>query len=202
VTAAARLEVLPGGRDTTPAETDWEAPTTAAATATAGDSPWAPEHQLVGALMWLSAEAARPIIDLVPAATIDQPITRWAYETISHLVAEGRNPDPVLVLATAQRRPCSIALDAAAPPSARRHHQLAVYLGRAYTETVSADNAAGYAREVLELAYRRAFAACGERMQALADATADRTELTTEFAAIRAELLSWWRRAEAAAELR
>ena len=202
MTAAARLEVLPGGRDAGTPDADWLAPTTDAESAAAGDSPWAPEHQLVGALMWLPADAARPIVELIPAPAIEQPVIRWAYETIAHLVVEGRNPDPVLVLATARRRPCSIALDSDAPPSARRHHQLAVYLGRAYTETVSADNAAGYAREVLELAYQRAFAACGQRMQALAAATADRTELTTQFAAVREELLGWWRRAEAAAELR
>jgi replicative DNA helicase len=202
MTAAARLEVLPGGRDAGSADTDWLAPTADAESAAAGDSPWSPEHQLVGALMWLPADAARPIVELIPAAAIEQPVIRWAYETIAHLVVEGRNPDPVLVLATARRRPCSIALDSDAPPSARRHHQLAVYLGRAYTETVSPDNAAGYAREVLELAYQRAFAACGQRMQALAAATADRTELTTQFAAVREELLGWWRRAEAAAELR
>ena len=180
MTAAARLEVLPGGRDGAPADADWLAPTTDAESATAADSHWAPEHQLVGALMWLPPDAVRPIVELIPAAAIEQPVTRWAYETIAHLVVEGRNPDPVLVLATARRRPCSIALDSEAPPSTRRHHQLAVYLGRAYTETVSADNAAGYAREVLELAYQRAFAACGERMQALAAATADRTELRSE----------------------
>jgi len=200
VNAAARLEVLPGGRADA-ADTDWLAPTTDAENATTGDSPWAPEHQLVGALMWLPAATARAIVELVPAAAIEQPVTRWAYETIAALVADGRNPDPVLVLATARRQPCSIAVDSDAPPTARRHHQLAVYLGRAYTETMSADNAAGYAREVLELAYRRSFAACGERMQALAEATTDRTELTEQFAAVREELLGWWRRAEAATEL-
>lgn len=201
MTAAARLEVLPGGRGDAADEADWLAPTTDAENTVTGDSPWAPEHQLVGALMWLTADAARAIVDLVPSCAVEQPITRWAYETIAALVAEGRNPDPVLVLATARRQPCSIAADPSAPPSARRHHQLAVYLGRAYTETVSADNAAGYAREVLELAYRRAFAVCGERMQALAEATGDRTELTEQFAAVREELLRWWRRAEAATDL-
>ena len=97
MTAAARLEVLPGGRDAGSADADWLAPTTDAESAAAGDSPWAPEHQLVGALMWLPADAARPIVELIPAAAIEQPVIRWAYETIAHLVVEGRNPDPVLV---------------------------------------------------------------------------------------------------------
>jgi hypothetical protein len=74
MTAAARLEVLPGGRDAGPADTDWLAPTTDAESAAAADSPWSPEHQLVGALMWLPADAARPIVELIPAAAIEQAL--------------------------------------------------------------------------------------------------------------------------------
>jgi hypothetical protein len=40
---------------------------------------WAPEHQLIGALMWLTADQARPILELVPDTAIWQPIRQWAY---------------------------------------------------------------------------------------------------------------------------
>ena len=55
---------------------------------------WDPEHQLIGALMWLSAERARPILELVPDTAIWRPTIRWAYQIIRSLVDEGRDPDP------------------------------------------------------------------------------------------------------------
>ena len=199
---AARLEVLLGGRGdaTIAGDTDWLTPAAVTDTPETAASPWEPEHQLVGALMWVPTEVAQRITALVPATAIERPITRWSYEIIAALVAGGHKPDPVVVLATAGRQPCTIAADPTTPPSPTRHHQLSVYLARAYTETVSADNAASYAREVLEVAYRRVFAVCGQRMQVIAEAEADRAELTEQFAAVREDLLDWWRRAEVAAQ--
>ncbi|MDQ1246126.1 MAG: hypothetical protein QG597_493 [Actinomycetota bacterium] len=135
----------------------------------------------------------------MPPAAIEAPITRWAYAIITALAATGCKPDPVVVLAAARRQPCPIAAQPDAPPSATRHHQLSIYLARAYTETLCATNAGDYAREVLDSAYRRAFAACGHRMQVLAESDTGRAELTAYFAAARTELADWWRRAEAAA---
>ena len=56
---------------------------------------------LIGALMWLTAEQARPILELVPDTAIWRPMTQWAYEMIRAVVADGRVPNPVLVLSTA-----------------------------------------------------------------------------------------------------
>ena len=126
---------------------------------------WDPEHQLIGALMWLSAERARPILELVPDTAIWRPTIRWAYQIIRSLVDEGCDPDPVVVLATARRQPCSEAIDPRQPPTPGRHHRLAVYLANAYTQTVSPAAAATYARQVLDEAYRRAFRTNGIRMQ-------------------------------------
>jgi hypothetical protein len=39
---------------------------------------WAPEHQLIGALMHLPAHQAKPILEAVPDTAIWRPITRWA----------------------------------------------------------------------------------------------------------------------------
>lgn len=199
--AALRFEVLPGGRAEQAAEgdTSWldAEPTGADHSPT---SSWDPEHQLVGSLMWLPSDTVSRIATLVPPAAIERPITRWAYELITALAEAGQRPDPVLVLASAKHRAGSIAADPTAPPTAHRHHQLSVYLARAYTETVCPDNAGSYAREVLDNAYRRAFTAAGQRMQAIGESDSDRAELTEQFAGVREELLDWWRRAEAAAQ--
>ena len=197
MTAPSGWDVLPSSSSAETGDTDthWLTPGAGGA---GGELPsWAPEHQLVGALMWLGAGAVSRIAAAVPAAAIESPLTRWAYEIIIGLAATGCKPDPVVVLAAARRQPCPIATHPDASPSATRHHQLSIYLARAYTETLCVANAGDYAREVLDNAYRRAFAACGQRMQVLADSDTDRAELTAYFAAARNELADWWRRAEA-----
>ena len=163
---------------------------------------WTPEHQLIGALMWLTAEQARPILELVPDTAIWRPMTQWAYEIIRAVVADGRDPNPVLVLSTAGQRPWSLEVASeTTPPTPARHHQLALHLASAYTQVLSPAAAAGdYAREVLDEAYRRAIRDNGIRMQQLADCGAERGDLTDQFAQIRDELADLWRRAEAAAK--
>jgi replicative DNA helicase len=162
---------------------------------------WAPEHQLIGALMWLTAEQARPILELVPDAAIWQPMRQWTYEIIRALVADGRDPNPVVVLAAARQRAWSDAASGDQPPTPCQHHRLALYLAAAYTQVLSPAAAAGdYAREVLDEAYRRAFRDNGIRMQQLAGCGAERELITEQFAAIRDELADLWRRAESAAK--
>lgn len=157
---------------------------------------WEPEHQLLGALMHLSAARVTPLLALVPDHAIHHPMTRWAYEIIRALVDAGRDPDPVAVLATASRQPARAALEPAAPPTPGQHHRLALYLADAYTHTVSPTTVSSYAREVLDQAYRRSFRAHGMAMVCLADAGADRDALTDHFGAARQELADLWRRSE------
>jgi replicative DNA helicase len=169
--------------------------------ATAVLNQWAAEHQLIGAMMWLTADQARPILELVPNTAIGQPMRQWVYETIRALVADGRDPNPVVVLAAARQRSWSRSGGADQPPTAVRHHRLAVYLAAAYTQVLSPSAAAGdYAREVLDEAYRRAFRDNGIRMQQLGGCGAERELITERFAALRDELADLWRRAEAAAK--
>jgi hypothetical protein len=169
--------------------------------ATAVLNQWAPEHQLIGAMMWLTADHVRPILELVPDTAIWQPMRQWTYEIIRALVADGRDPNPVVVLAAARLRSWSQRGGADQPPTAVRHYRLAVYLAAAYTQVLSPSAAAGdYAREVLDEAYRRAFRDNGIRMQQLAGCGAERELITERFAAIRDELADLWRRAEAAAK--
>jgi replicative DNA helicase len=205
------LELVPQP-DTAGDDTMWSINDPAATTDPAIEQPepwatetvldqWAPEHQLIGALMWLTADQARPILELVPDTAIWQPIRQWAYEIIRALVDEGRDPNPVVVLAAARQRPWSLGQHADQPPTPNRHHRLAVYLAAAYTQVISPAAAAGdYAREVLEEAYRRAFRDNGIRMQHLGESSAERELLTDQFAAIRDELADLWRRTEAAAK--
>jgi replicative DNA helicase len=161
---------------------------------------WDPEHQLIGALMWLPAGQARPILDLVPDDAIGWPTIRWAYHLIRGLVDAGQDPNPVVVLATAKHQPCSQGIDPDSPPSPARHHKLAVYLAAAYTQTISAAAAPTYAREVLDAAYRRAFRANGIRMQQLSESRGNRADLTERFTLIQDELAELRRRCEIAAK--
>jgi hypothetical protein len=86
-----------------PEDTDWLTGQAAATTDPAVEQPeswqaqtvlneWAPEHQLIGAMLWLTAEQARPILELVPDTAIWQPLRQWAYEIIRAVVADGRDP--------------------------------------------------------------------------------------------------------------
>jgi replicative DNA helicase len=162
---------------------------------------WNAEDQFIGALMWLPAEKALPLMDLVPGNAIWQPVARWAYELIEHVVAHGGEPTPVAVLAAGRHRSAHDAVDPGQPPGARQHHQLALYLFDAYAEVLAPHVAAEtYAREVLDAAYRRAFDTCGIRMQQLAASGADRADLTSQFGVIRDQLADLGRRAEAAAQ--
>ena len=170
--------------------TDWRAETIA--------TQWEPESQLVGALLWMPAARARPILELVPDPAIWRPMNRWAYELVRAIVDDGRDPDPVTVLARGKHQPAADALQPDQPPTPQRHKRLALHLAELYTHTVSPAGAASYAREVLDGAYRRAFREHGIRMQQLGETGADRGDLTEQFAAIRDELADLWRRAEAA----
>lgn len=159
---------------------------------------FASEHQYVGALLYLSAEQARPLLELVPGNAIRRPVTRWAYELIRFLVERGQAPDPVSVMAAGRHRPATQAVDPRQSVSGRELHTLAMYLADAYTESIGAVFADRFVRDVLEDAYRRGFAALGQRMQRLAASGAERVELAEQFEAIRGQLFDLWRRSEAA----
>ena len=175
-----------------------------------GDDEWrtqtvideySPEHQFVGSLMWLRADQARPLLNLVPDTAIWRPRTRWAYELIRGLVEAGADPTPVSVLAAGRHQATRDAIDPDTPPTPNRHKQLALYLFDAYAQAVAPAAAiTTYAREVLDDAYRRAFDTCGIRMQQLAASGGSRDELTQQFTAIRDALTDLWRRAETAAQ--
>lgn len=174
------------------ANQDWRADTVI--------SQWDAEHQLIGALLWLTADQARPILELVADSAIWRPISRWALEVIRRIVNDGRDPDPVIVLRTARHQPSTGALQPDQPTSAGRYRDFALYLANAYTHVLYPHAARIYAREVLDDAYRRAFREHGMRMQQMSECGSDRADLTEHFAAARRDLAELWRRAEAAAK--
>jgi hypothetical protein len=165
---------------------------------------WSPEHQLIGALMYLSADSARPILELVPDTAVWRPITRRAIEVIRALVAEGRDPDPVVVVHAADTQAADEftnrppANDWALPDRGSRHHQFVLYLADAYSQVVDPRHARAYAGEVLADAYRRTFRFHGIRMQQMAETSITRSDLTEYLVSMQEELADLWRRAEAA----
>ena len=162
---------------------------------------WQPEHQFIGALLYLSVDEARALLDLVPDTAIAKPVARWAYELIRRLVEDAERPDPVSVLAAGKRHSARHVMCPDQPPTDARLKQLALYLVDAYTQNISAALGSSLARQVLDDAYRRAFGTLGQRMQRLAETDIERGDLTDQFGLIRDELADLWRRAEAAAKL-
>jgi hypothetical protein len=191
------LEIVPEPDDTADgaptADVDWRAQTVI--------DQYSAEHQFVGSLMWLSAETAQPLLDLVPNTAIWRSQTRWAYELIRRVIDSGNQPTPPAVLAAGRHHPATDAINPHAAPTAHRRRQLALYLFDAYQQVIAPAAAAGdYAREVLEEAYRRGFTQAGIRMQQLDECGAEPQALTTQFITIRDELADLRRRAEAAAK--
>jgi hypothetical protein len=71
--------------------------------------------------------------------------------------------------------------------------RFAVYLARACTQNITPPGRHLRPREVHDEAYRRGFWEQGIRMQQLAEQGGERGGLTTEFAAVRDELVDLWR---------
>jgi replicative DNA helicase len=158
----------------------------------------AAEQQLIGALMYLSADEAQDLLDLVPDSAICDPTGRWTYELIGRIVRAGEDVDPVRVLGAGRQHAASQSLCPQKAPSPHQHHQLALYLVDACTNTPGPAALANCVRAVLDDAYRRAFDTFGLRMQELSTSGADRSQLAVQFAAIGEELTDLWRRTETA----
>lgn len=160
-----------------------------------------PQHQLIGALLWLPATRVRAILELVPDTAFWRPRARWACQLIQALVDAGHNPDPVAVLGLARTQASTFALRPDQPPTAHQIKGLAIYLFDAYQDAVNPRETAGqHAREVLDNLYRNAFRDHAIRMQELAECDVERELLTELFTTTRDELADLRRRAEAAAE--
>jgi hypothetical protein len=150
---------------------------------------WDPERQYIGSLLWLPAGRARAMAELVPGDALVDHLARWAHELITARVAAGADPNPVLVLRAARRRPATGAPQPGRPPSAQQVKALSLYLFDVYSAAIAPRTAVlAYAREVLDSAYRRGFARLGVTMQHLAETGCTRAELDTHFAAICREL--------------
>ncbi|ORA61043.1 hypothetical protein BST24_12555 [Mycobacteroides franklinii] len=160
---------------------------------------WSPETQFIGALMWLTAARAKPVLDLVLDSDIEDPLNAWAIQSIRKLVRQGETPNPALVIRAAIN-PASDSqwspADTATP--GHRYHRFTLHIFNAYEHALpgASTTVLSYAREVLDDSYRRAFRVNGTRMIGLADAMADREDLTDFATELRTELAAIWRRTE------
>jgi hypothetical protein len=158
---------------------------------------WDAQHQYVGALCGHRAATAARLLAVVPDDAITDPLTRWAYELIRGLVADGRDPHPVSVLHRARTQPAVQALKPDSAPTPRELHRLTTHLADLYTNVVVPPAIFECARDVLEDAYRNAFRTAGVRMQHLAETRTDTIELGVELVAICTRLVDLRHRATA-----
>lgn len=168
------------------------------------ETGWQPEEQFIGALLHLGAPAAAELVELVPTTAIRHPIARWAYELIGTLTAATTRPEPIAILALARRQPpasehtvmAGLVVTALRPSI---HADLGHFLANALTRVIDPRDARSYARELLDEEFRRAAAQWGARLQQMAQACADRQDLTAAITeGMRGELRDLWRRAERA----
>lgn len=146
------------------------------------------EQQLIGALMYLSADDAQDLLDLVPDTAVCVSTGRWAYELIRRIVRDGQDVDPIKVLGAGRQHPATHSPCPEKAPTPHQHHQLARYLVDASTNTPTPASLATCVRILLEDAYRRAFDTCGSRMQELAACGASPHRLAQQLAALTKEL--------------
>jgi hypothetical protein len=113
-----------------------------------------PQHQLIGALLWLPGARVRTILEVVPDTAFRRPRARWACQLIRTLAAAGHDPDPVAVFDLAHTQPSTFALQPHHTPTAHQLKGLAIYLFDAYQDAIAPRETAGrYARDVLDAAY-------------------------------------------------
>ena len=119
---------------------------------------------LVGAALHVDRERAAAVLALVHDRDLGDNRARMVWELIGTVVADGGTPDPILVVAAAQR--------------AGRHgtaHALAAlqnYLMDAFTTVPHPGNLEGYSRAVLEYSYRRSAHRFGDCLRQYANAGA------------------------------
>lgn len=197
---------------------------TTLATATTQDSTdlgplfvWDAEDRLIGELLHMSAGEVRAIAAVVHPTDIYRPTPRWAYELITHLAAEGRNPDPRdIVIAARTHIPGEHRYPDAIDTTRGRHSEYPVspadladsrphvytnlcrYLIDVYTSGTSPLAVITYAREVLDLSFRRTNKFWHERGAQMSEAMADRQDIAALHIAMRQDLRDIWNRCEAA----
>ncbi|KDE10128.1 DnaB-like helicase N-terminal domain-containing protein [Rhodococcus aetherivorans] len=141
---------------------------------------WEPERCLIGAALHLDVSQLRPLLDLVHDDDLSDPLARIAWSLARALAEAGHRADPATVTAHAQRT--------GVHGTAHNLDRFGYYLSTAFTTVPVPGNAIGYARAVLDDAYRRRWRAFGERLCQHAD-TAARDDLEALAAEERAALL-------------
>jgi replicative DNA helicase len=114
----------------------------------------ADEHaqKLIAALMYLDADEAQEVFDLLPDTAFHDPTGRWAYQLIRAVVRAGQGVDPVTILVAGrhQRRGDEGSAGAQRAPTADQQHQLALYLVDACNHTATRADPVSCAHDVLD----------------------------------------------------
>jgi hypothetical protein len=111
------------------------------------------EQRLIGALMYVDADDAHAVLDLVPDAAFHDATGRWAYQLIRAVVGDDQDVDPINILVAGRHRGAD---GSSRTPTPHQQHQLALYLVDARTHTSTPDDPLSRAHAVLENAARRA----------------------------------------------
>lgn len=178
---------------------------------------WDTEDRLIGSLLYLSAAEVRAIAAVVRPTDIYRPTPRWTYELITHLAAEGIDPDPRAVMTAARsrtpgehRHPDVLDTDrgrhseyhsSTVDLAEQRPHvytNLCRYLTDVYTSFTSPFSVITYTRELLELSFRRINKFWSERQGQMSEAMADRQDIAAMHGAMRQDMRDIWNRCEAA----
>lgn len=115
------------------------------------------EQKLIAALMYLDADEAQEVLDLLPDSAFHDPTGRWAYQLIRAVVRAGQGVDPVTILVAGrhQGRADEGSPGAQRSPTADQQHQLALYLVDACNHTSTPSDPVSCAHDVLDNASRR-----------------------------------------------
>lgn len=119
-----------------------------------------PERAYCGALLWLPVDRAAHAADLVQPGDLADPKLRVVLGLVRDVVADCASPDPVTVLAHAQR---------SGTVTAHGIKTLAELLAAVYAECPLAGSVGWYAGAVLDGALRRRCAVLGERIGQVAE---------------------------------
>lgn len=114
------------------------------------------EAGFVGVLLAVGRQKAAALVAAVPADAITHPSLRWVYSATCAALDDGAEPDPVTVVAAADRAGLVV------PPAFRG--QVQADLCRLYSQAPSPANADHYAQLVRSHHARRAVEAAGRRL--------------------------------------
>lgn len=153
-----------------------------------------PETVLVGVLMYQPADHVTRLLQYVRDDDVEKLLPQTVLTVIRALASRGIDPDPMAVAAYL-RDPTSVEVGPVEIDDfPNRQQRLVRYIVNAATDSVGITGPRSAARQVVEDAYRRAFAEIGTRIAQMAEAFADPEVLEETWRAGRDRLAAMWQR--------